>query len=198
MKQISSKMVRGVAINDADYQVSNNKVGIICPYYRFWFDMINRCYSGKQNTYSDVSVCDDWLIFSSFKDWMIDKDYSGKHLDKDLLVYGNKIYSPETCMFIPEYINYIFKYRKSSYLMGARPSPGCSNWTASMVREGERIYLGSFGSELDANLAYVSCAIERINSIGIDSTDDDLSQALFARADLLQSMVDERKVIYHL
>ena len=159
MKPTSNKIIRGIAINDADYQVSNNKVGIICPYYRYWFDMINRCYSGVHRTYSDASVCDDWLIFSSFKNWMIDKDYSGKHLDKDLLVYGNKVYSPETCLFIPAHINYLFKSRKSKYLLGAMPSPGCSSWTASITCEGEKIYLGSFRTELDAHLAYVSCAI---------------------------------------
>jgi hypothetical protein len=35
-------------------------------------------------------------------------------LDKDILIKGNKVYSPETCIFVPQKINSIIAYRNSS------------------------------------------------------------------------------------
>ena len=32
-------------------------------------------------------------------------------LDKDIKIEGNKIYSPETCMFIPKEINVVFSHK---------------------------------------------------------------------------------------
>lgn len=98
-----NKLVRGVGINDADYNV----VG--CPFYKRWSSMLERCYSIKLQerypTYKDVSVCNEWLTFSNFKSWMEQQDWEGKHLDKDLLVEGNKVYSPEDCVFINNMVN---------------------------------------------------------------------------------------------
>ena len=71
--------------------------------------MLSRCYSKrfhlKRSSYSDCETCDDWLVFSNFKSWMIKQDWEGNQLDKDLIFNGNKIYSPETCAFIPGIIN---------------------------------------------------------------------------------------------
>lgn len=35
------------------------------------------------------------------------------HLDKDILIKGNKIYSPNTCIFVPQKINSLFTKRNS-------------------------------------------------------------------------------------
>ena len=101
----------GVAFFDEDYtplikqempKVNGKrvrKISWICPHYAVWMNMITRVYRGKQ-AYTNVSVCDDWLYFSRFKFWMQTQEWEGKQLDKDLLVEGNKIYSPDTCCFI--------------------------------------------------------------------------------------------------
>ena len=74
--------------------------------------MLQRCYSEshlvRQPTYKGCSVCEEWLTFSNFKSWMEQQDWEGKQLDKDLLVYKNKIYSPETCVFVSSVINSFF------------------------------------------------------------------------------------------
>lgn len=99
-------LILGVGINDADYKTSltvNNKT-VRCPFYQVWRDMITRGYckkfQAKYPTYIDCIIHNEWLIFSNFKSWMEQQDWRGKQLDKDLLIRGNKLYSPETCVFI--------------------------------------------------------------------------------------------------
>ena len=57
--------------------------------YTHWKGMIRRCYDKKslktRPTYSDCTVCKEWLRFSVFKEWF-DKNYiQGYALDKDIL-----------------------------------------------------------------------------------------------------------------
>lgn len=71
--------------------------------------MLCRCYSHKYQekkpTYIGCYVCEEWLSFSNFKEWFDNNYREGYQLDKDILVKGNKIYSPETCCFVPQEIN---------------------------------------------------------------------------------------------
>ena len=70
-----------------------------------WLGMINRCYSGVNKAYDNVSVCKEWHNFVTFAKWYTNNNVEGWHMDKDLLSTENKIYSPETCCFIPLVIN---------------------------------------------------------------------------------------------
>lgn len=108
-------MIYNVGINDAGYNVVSLEyidgkiTQNMCPFYRKWVGMLRRCYSEdfKNNfpTYKNVSVCDEWLKFSNFKGWMEKQDWQSKCLDKDLLFYGNKVYSPTTCIFVSNEVN---------------------------------------------------------------------------------------------
>ena len=114
-------LVFNVGINDADYTVSKfqnlgmvngvrkNKVVWLCPYYIVWKNMLARCYAVNRQrqhmAYIGCSVCAEWLTFSKFKAWMETQDWEGKHLDKDILVHGNNIYSPNTCVFVSPALN---------------------------------------------------------------------------------------------
>lgn len=99
--------VYGVGINDYEKSVKCNNVHI--PSYHTWVGMLKRCYCKKflstHNTYKSCYVCSEWLYFSNFKTWFDDNYISGYCLDKDILVKGNKVYSPETCCFVPNEIN---------------------------------------------------------------------------------------------
>jgi len=108
--------VYGIGINDADYRVvkqecinGKSRQTWMCPFYRKWKDMLKRCYSKRfhesRPTYKGCTVCEEWLTFSNFKSWMEKQDWEGKHLDKDLLIEDNKVYSPETCIFISPEVN---------------------------------------------------------------------------------------------
>lgn len=99
--------VHGKGINDllGKYPVHFDK----CVLYKTWKKMLGRCYDPKYQqhrpTYIGCTVCDEWLTFSNFRQWMETQDWEGKVLDKDLLYQGNKVYSPDTCVFIPPEIN---------------------------------------------------------------------------------------------
>jgi hypothetical protein len=104
--------VYGIATNDAEYQVqikTDGKITWRCPYYERWADMLKRCYSTayhkRNQSYIGCTVCDEWLLFSNFKSWMESRDWQGKELDKDILFVGNKIYSPEKCVFVHKKVN---------------------------------------------------------------------------------------------
>ena len=87
--------------------------------YNCWQRMVCRCYSeefkNNNTTYKDCKVCDEWLCYANFKEWYdinyYEIDSENIHLDKDILIKGNKIYSPNTCIFAPENINKIVELR---------------------------------------------------------------------------------------
>lgn len=107
------RLIYGVGINDSK---STYIEGKRCKYYVTWKSMLQRCYSlkykNKNPTYANCSVCDEWLTFSNFKAWMVKQNWEGKDLDKDILIEGNKIYSPETCFFISRRINTLLNVSK--------------------------------------------------------------------------------------
>ena len=81
--------------------------------------MFNRCYNEKVHErkpwYKGCTVCDEWLEDRyAFYDWLNDGNFyeiDGEptvELDKDILVKGNRVYSPETCIFAPKSINALF------------------------------------------------------------------------------------------
>ena len=111
------KLVCGVGVNDYNGNMSVN--GRAIKSYAIWHAMIERCYSFKKQlkmpTYIGCSVCDEWLYFSNFKEWY-DANYKENfELDKDILIKGNKIYSPETCRYVPKYINQLLVYSNRTH-----------------------------------------------------------------------------------
>ena len=71
--------------------------------------MLERCYSEKylesQPSYIGTSVCNEWLYATAFKEWMEKQNWQGKSLDKDIIVPGSKLYSPDTCAFVSQATN---------------------------------------------------------------------------------------------
>lgn len=137
--------------------------------YKIWSDMVCRCYNKKKAkdrpTYKDVEVCKEWLDFQNFAKWCYEQkgftstDNSGKvfAIDKDILVKGNKIYSPETCCFVPREINNLLLSRQNhrgEQALGVHKAYNSLKYT-SAVSVGDRgKYLGSFDTEFEAFQAY--------------------------------------------
>lgn len=92
------------------------------PQYHKWVEMFKRCYDEKYQekkpTYKDCTVCDEWHNFQVFAKWYDDNYYNVENeimcLDKDILIKGNKMYSPNTCIFVPERINLLFTKNDAS------------------------------------------------------------------------------------
>ena len=102
----------GVGVNDANYQVKTKINGsyVVCKIYILWRNMISRCYNQvvqrNQPTYIGCSVDKRWHSFMAFREWVLSQpEWEECQLDKDLLVSGNKIYGPNTCLFVPRTVN---------------------------------------------------------------------------------------------
>lgn len=151
------RRVVNIGINDTNFKITKN--GKKLKSYEVWQCMLLRCYSRSKFTvaYESCSVCTEWLYFSNFKKWF-DKNYiEGYHLDKDLLIKGNKIYSPETCCFIPQEINKLFTRRtrmRGDLPIGVSLERKTKGFVSSMTHNGESKYLGFYKTKEDAFLAY--------------------------------------------
>lgn len=95
--------------------------------FKTWQGMLQRCYDEKLHkryeTYVDCTVCEEWHNFQNFAKWYKESYYEidGEMmcLDKDIIAKGNKVYSPETCVFVPRTINICFT--KTNKLRGDFP-----------------------------------------------------------------------------
>lgn len=111
MKDLEVNLLFGKGVNDADYPVYmyKDRKQIVCPFYKRWYGMFTRCYSTKyherQPAYRGCYVHEDWYSFMNFKRWMELQDWEGNHLDKDILIEGNRLYSSDTCVFVDKKTN---------------------------------------------------------------------------------------------
>jgi hypothetical protein len=117
---VYDKSIYGVGyIGEGKYKFSEN--GKQTPQSNSWVNMMIRCYSEKEHErnpkYKDCTVAEEWHCFQNFAKWYDENFYQVEgermQLDKDILVKGNKIYSPDTCIFTPMRINILFAKRDS-------------------------------------------------------------------------------------
>jgi len=102
------KKIYGIGINDIDERVTDDNNRPLNS-YNAWHGILQRCYSNQYHkkfpTYIGCEICYDWILLSNFKEWFILNHVEGFDLDKDLLYTNNKIYSPDTCRYIPHALN---------------------------------------------------------------------------------------------
>jgi hypothetical protein len=174
------KLVHGIGINDADYEVQplvNGKVEW-CPFYRKWHSMIGRCYSKKrhltQPTYINCTVCDEWLTFSKFKAWMECQDWEGKQIDKDILKLGNKVYCPDACIFIAASLNTLLTdhaAKRGDYSLGVSWDRVNSKFYSQINVNGIPKNLGRFTDQEAAHKAWQKAKNCLIKDAAIEQTD---------------------------
>ena len=155
--------VYGVGILGTKYPPTVN--GRDTKEYKLWNNMLKRCYSttfkNKQPTYEGCEVSENFKSYEYFYEWcneQIGFGNVGFDLDKDLLLKGNKIYSENTCVFIPSEINLLLVKREASrgeHLIGVSWCKRNKAFKARISRnKGKQEHLGYFNTELEAFNAY--------------------------------------------
>ena len=135
--------------------------------YNMWRGIIHRCYDKeckiKYPTYKEATCCKDWLLFENFYEWIHSQENFDNwnkcndfDIDKDILIKGNKVYSPETCCLVPSRVNYLFvnkKNKRGNLPIGVtrdknRYSAQCNDINC------KHHYIGSFNNPEEAFNAY--------------------------------------------
>ena len=192
-------MLFGVCENNADYMVSPylNGERVMCPAYEAWRGMVKRCYSSKLHsnnpTYKGVKMCDEWLKFMTFRDWWVTHHVNGFELDKDILHLGNKIYSPDTCIYVPHWIN---SFNLDRGLFGGNEMIGAHLYKrygsyqsyCKHPKSGKKVHLGYFESSELANAAWVNYKLDV--AFSLKSEMDRISERIYpAIVEKIKSMI---------
>jgi hypothetical protein len=189
-------LVQGVGVNDVQEPtaVFREVNGVIRRHiytvYGTWCEMLKRAYCPKYKalhpTYEGVTVCEDWLRFSNFKAWMEQQDWQGKQLDKDLLVEGNKIYSPEFCVFIKGGVNKFMTQRdlhRGSSPLGVHWDKAAKMYVAQCNNPftKKRVRIGVYLTEEEAHQAWKKRKHEHALALAALETDPRIIEALSTR-----------------
>lgn len=160
----NKRLVCGVGINDFYGKKTDRS-------YNVWQHLIKRCYSKNiKRPYKGCTVCDEWKLYSNFKKFYDDNCKNDTfHLDKDILVQGNKIYSPNTCLFVPEEINDSIKSEWSdnkSLPLGVTMTRYGKYRARCIINKGKKqTHLGVFDTEKEAFSIYKEYKLSRIKEM---------------------------------
>lgn len=136
--------------------------------YNKWMSMLERCFDDKlkerNQTYKDVTCCDRWLCYANFLEDLeiLKQEYNWDeneklNLDKDILHKGNKIYSLENCILVPQWINKLFikcDTSRGGYPVGVRYHKQGKKYQAQCRINGKFIGLGLYNTPEEAFNAY--------------------------------------------
>lgn len=179
-RNLNSKLVLGVGIND---MLGAEKTKEFIKQRQMWFGVLQRCFSIKllerRPTYKNCKVYESWLWLSNFiKDIKSIENYEkslneGWQLDKDLLSNEGKLYSKDTCCFIPRSLNLVissYPKKLNGLPKGVKLSKG-GRYFAILQKEGNQIFLGSYDSVEEASRVYNIAKKEHLLNIA-DSIKD--------------------------
>ena len=184
VKSHFSASVFGVGITGLEPTRDEN--GKMIDSYKCWKRMLQRCYSAKyqekQPTYIGCCVSDDWIYYPNFKNWYNENYYEidnkTSQLDKDVLIKGNKVYSPDTCVFVPNFINLLFTKRQKS--RGELPIGVCYHKASKkyvaqlrVFKDGKATlkYLGCFNTPNEAFEVYKQAKEDYIKEVADEYKD---------------------------
>lgn len=164
---ISNKLVYGTGVKGKLYRATEN--GKNSRVYSLWASMLKRCtqkYRSKHPTYIGVTCSENFKSYSFFYEWCQEQtgfnsiDGHGKSwcLDKDILVRGNKLYSEDVCVFVPQRINNLLVKRdacRGELQVGVhRLAKGRGYIAKCNIGTGTQKYLGYFKTPQEAFQAY--------------------------------------------
>lgn len=161
---IAKRFICGSGVNDLNSARNERS-------YNIWMHLMKRC-CGKRRpkAYKDCKICDEWKLYSNFKKFY-DKYCKNDsfHLDKDILVQGNKLYSPDTCVFVPIEINETIQsiWVEDRSLPAGVSMTKCGKFRAR-CRKGEgldREHIGCYDTAEEAFEEYRKAKKERIKEM---------------------------------
>lgn len=166
---VVKRPVFGVGINDLDHAVCSKINGKLFSHgcYLSWQQMLKRCYTKEYQrrfpSYVGCKVCPEWLRLSGFKKWWELNYVDGYDLDKDLILPGNKIYSPETCVYIPSWLNKFTTFHdraRGDFPIGVDYSKSQGRFRARVNHKDKgSIQIGYFDDPESAHKAWLSAKL---------------------------------------
>ena len=168
----------GIGVHNGTFEGTNKNT----PVYEAWRGILRRCYDPSCKSYSiyeDVEVCEEWHNFQNFADWFCAQEHNDKGfvVDKDLKMFGNRVYSPNMCTLVPVAVNSVFT--GSNERLNPRELPKgvhfckAQNVYVAQVHKGEvtksgnkkQTYLGQFKDKVPAILAYKRAKEDHVKSV---------------------------------
>lgn len=162
--------VWGVGINEKGKHASQVD-GVGTKLYDLWTAMLSRCYgSAKTPAYADCTVDSRFHYFQEFADWCVSQvGYENNFtLDKDILLKNNKIYSPDTCAFVPLEVNSFFaksKRTRGSSPIGVHWAESKERYVAQINQDGKRVWLGQYKTPEEAFEKYRAEKQRQLNTL---------------------------------
>ena len=105
--------------------------------------------------YGISTVCEEWLNFQVFAKWYNENIYQvgteRMHIDKDILYKNNRVYSPQTCLLVPQRINMLFMHKPNKYNLPNGIKPTCGGKYEARYNHK---YLGVFNTVEEAAIAH--------------------------------------------
>jgi len=161
----SKKLVAGVGdSNKGKYKCRNG--GVLTAEYALWSNVLHRVYKPRTTSairaYADCTVSDSFKDFQYFAEWCNNQrgfNTEGWHLDKDILIRGNKSYSEDTCCFVPHEVNKLLTNRSNfsgSCSVGVAFRKSAGKFYAQISKWGERFHLGYYLTEMEALAVYIA------------------------------------------
>lgn len=198
---VKTKLILGVGINDANHTVKIGSSHI--KTYSTWMSMLVRCYSAKYQidkpTYIGCSVCLEWLSFSVFEQWMLQQDHVGMELDKDLLLPGNKVYSPDFCVFVSRELNSLLNERAAARgILPIGVHETQHGKFAAYCHRGKGVsrYLGNHATPQLAHAAWQVARTLVLENVASSISDSRIKAALLLRAGRLRDdLANNRETI---
>lgn len=181
------------------------------PDYDMWKGMLLRCFSEKERVRrpsSKESTCtEEWKHRKNFQEWYfqheIFTDSCGKtlQLDKDILFVNNNIYSPTTCILVPQYVNTVFRFSTSTEIPWVyfKSKLKSKPYRASVYYQGKHYEAGFYETALEGHLAAQKMKIHTLELLASDyakeqSCDQRVFDAVEVRIKLLKKYNSKKRV----
>lgn len=156
--------------------------GKLTKEYKHWANMLHRCYNEyylvKNPSYRGCSVAKKWHNFQVFAEWCQTQAgflCVGWHLDKDILVRGNREYGPERCVFVPIEINCFVSIHSCDHTDRSLPKGVVGKkgrFYAQLKTKTYSQFLGSFDTSTEAHTAYTEAKEEYSKYLALTHKDN--------------------------